>query len=258
MKYQISSPLSFRRCYGFICFVLLFTSLSGLQAQSPCLVYNSRSVSTYKGYFSSSYTSTGLVVVGPQTVEEVDAIDGESPTKVNVSKVTIQPYWLFISGSQKFYGKSEPTTGVVGLIDRAGRTSTKPSRLLVVSPDNGYALSTASDISEFGGPSIIGAAALRAPYKGGAPIFMATALSSSYRFYDLNADRQFAGDTGLPITPNKYLGQEDQEIRAVLVSNKTTYAFNQTLTELVKTSTTLEQACLAIDDWLEANLYQAQ
>lgn len=260
------SPLSIGR----VCLLAMALTLSVVRAQSPCLVYSLRTAGTYTGYYSGSSTSTGLVVVGPQEEEDTqilpNMIPGDmgsntDPTTIKVRKVRVQPYYTYNSGAEKFYYKSQEEKRAVGLINFAKEGSSKARFLLALTYDDGYADTTISDSSEFL-PSVIGNATLRSPYKkSGTPIYMANTLASSSRFYDLNADRQYDNETGEMISEDKYLGQvlaAGEEIKALLISDKTTYSFHQELTERVKASTNLEEACEEVEQWLSEKKFQSQ
>ena len=225
-------------------------------AQSPCLVYNSRSTSSSTGYASYSSPSIGLMVLGPQFSEETEVFSNNGMVNAQVTKRDAQVYSLSTSGGRKTYFKqvtsevdgAADTKRVVGFFNMAPRNSAKPALFFAMMPFD-Y---TSTSLSEADG-SIIGKAVQMAPYAGGPKILMAPSMQSSYRFYDLNANLSFGNPGNMPQLKN--LGQDGETRLALLSTGRTTYSHSASLNELVKNKD-FAAACAAIEQWLQSKGYE--
>lgn len=144
---------------------------------------------------------------------------------------------------------------IIGRVDVAKRGSKRSNYLIVIAPDR--AATTISDVNDNSGDgAAVGAVVWRTPFKEGPVIYMANTLVSSTRFYDLNADQNYDLETDLPTSRTKYLGlvsEGDDQIFAVLGTGRTKLAFSPKVAEMVKTSTTIEDACQKLEAWLESD-----
>lgn len=242
---------------GFVAAIFFLAALPQTvtaQSTSPCLVYNSRSSSSTTGYSSSASGGTGIMVLGPQFTEATEQWTDSEQGSVQATKREVQEYYISGSKTQKSYSKvvtsdeSGPNNKrVVGFFNIAPKNSPKQSLFFAVMPWD-YTVPTFSENER----SIIGKASEQSPYPGAPKILMATAMQSSSRFYDLNADYVWDGNGTPP--KQKNLGQDGTTRRAALISDKTTYSHNPQLSGLVKNKNFYE-ACAAIEKWLQDNGY---
>ena len=233
---------------------------TNMTGSNVCLVYNTSSSSSATGYSPYSYSGKGLVILGPQTAASYTNEYGNSPVVVeNLIKRTIQPYNLYKSGKTNMFYKQTIGEGgyggdsgerFFGLVNMARSNSTKPSHFVAVSGTDYNPPQSLYDYDPFG------SASLMKPWTKpnstpNLPIWIARTLVTSYKFYDLNADRQF-DEFGSPVGEAKYLGEGNEARRAVLNSGRTTYSFSQSLTDLVRSNTTLEAAAATVEAWLKS------
>lgn len=226
---------------------------SSLSAQSvpledTCLIYTTRSTSIATGYSSYSSSYTGLAVVGPEYTETVQGYGSDGQAEdVDVKKRNVLGYSLFTSSGKKYYSASpQAEDRIVGAINLAKAGSSKPS-ISIVLTFGGSASNYLSD------NDTIGKASWKSPYPGVAPNWLATSLSTSYKFYDINPDRWEN-----PNAPINYIGQsEPPYLPCSINSGKTTFALDAKRSQRVK-GMTFEEACAALEESLEALGYERQ
>jgi len=153
----------------------------------------------------------------------------------------IQPYSFFTRSSPKYYLPEVQEDRIVGAFNFAKAGSSKPSISLALT-EPFYARSSLET------RDTIGKASWRSPYTGVAPGWLATSLSSSIVFYDLNPDRDGEDSNA----PSNYLGQlEPEYLPCLLVSGKTTYTLDSRRSQSVK-DLDFDQACEAVEAALDA------
>ena len=239
---------------GFLCLFASLGAPSSLWAQAPfgsaCLVYNSRTTSKSTGYSSESYTSTGMAVVGEEFTAQVEGYAGDgSPAQVEVKKRMVREYYFSTDSAdkkKKYFFEGSTYDRIVGAINMAkGGNTTKPS------------VSVALTFGDYANTSLnegiaIGKASWKSPYDGIAPGWLAASLSSSYKFYDVNPDRNYED----PTAPYNYVGQaQSPYLPCTMTAGKTTYALDSKRTESVKEKN-FEDACAAVEAWLISSGYE--
>lgn len=242
-----------------LAFVLLIAihvaATSSLSAQAvvpladTCLIYTTRSTSKGTGYQSYSSSYPGIVVVGPEFTATVEGYAANGDVQnVDVIKRKIKDYTLSNSRGNKSYSASPtPQERVAGAINLAKASSTKPSISLVLTSGD-FASSSFSDSDTFG------KATWKSPYTGVAPGWLANSLSSTYKFYDVNPDRNYDD----PDAPTNFLGQKEPPyLPCAVYSGKTTFALDAKRSASVK-GMTFAQACASLEASLEASGYERQ
>jgi hypothetical protein len=245
----------YSRVLAFVLLVAIHVAAtSSLSAQAvpladTCLIYTTRSTSKGTGYQSYSSSYPGIVVVGPEFTATVEgyAADG-GVQNVDVIKRKIQDYSLSNSRGIKSYSTSPtPQERIAGVINLAKANSTKPSISLVFTFGD-------SASSSFSDSDTFGKATWKSPYTGVAPGWLANSLSSAYKFYDVNPDRNYDD----PDAPTNFLGQKKSlYLPCAVYSGKTTFALDARRSASVK-GMTFEEACAALEASLEASGYERQ
>ena len=248
----ILSGSVFAALLGIIPAALCLAAPQSAHAQNnPCLVYNSRSTTTSSGYLSGAYNGTGILVIGPAFADTVaNGPNGE--VSVEVTKRNIRDHSLYTNSQtkKKYYYTYGSTYGsearIVGAFNTAKKGSANPSISVAVA--YGYLTSLLSDTD------VIGKATWRSPYKGADPMWLPASMTSSFKQYDLNPDR----DWNNPQAAYNYFGQTTSgALPCTIISGKTTYTHNSKLSEMVK-GMSFEDACTAVVNWLKSSGYEEQ
>jgi len=233
-------------------FATLLSCLFSVGAQTfeeRCLVYTSRSTDKSTGYWTGASSSSALLVVGPQFLDDVAASfpPSEEPQTVSVRKRSVVNYFIYpdpYDKKKRYYIPTEIEDRTVAAINLAKDGSTiKPSVSLAIFADGGYATPQLND------NAAIGKALWKSPYPGAPAGWLASSLSSTYKTYDVNPAYNYdnPGDT-----PFNYAGQAaDEYLPCTVYSGSTTYTLNSTVSKLTE-GKSLDDACATVEAWLQS------
>jgi hypothetical protein len=227
--------------------VLQVAAGSSLLAQQSladvCLIYTTRTTYKFSGYYSGSYTATGMVVVGPEFTETVDANQpgGSRPT-IPVKKREVLGFALWNDSKdtkKKYYSPSSQSAQLVtGSIDLAKAGKVPSVSIVFTDEPRGYL--NDKDVT-------VGKALWQAPYTGVAPGWLANTLSTTSKSYDVNPNYDYDTNTGI----YNFVGQTASgPLACYIATETTTYAYDKNSSELLKSYSNFADACVAVENRL--------